>query len=214
MIPGGHISNRASRDRAYGSDGEDPVPQSSVTNLFSAQISVRFCAVRKTILHVLRASAFAVLAIALCSCDSSQSLSVEDAVRAIQMNATVREHVNLAIFPAKPSTKPCAIHVGGGARAIGAPGDHLAATCKTSVGTVVREQVVVFQVHWKHFRESGFYACKGSGVAAECLENPASAKREPTSVDRYTWTFRLDRDQHILETNVHGAFPPWWVVNE
>lgn len=142
------------------------------------------------------------------ACGDSAGSRARADVRAVRGQPAVREHVDLSVFPDRPGTRVCSIHLGGGARALGAPGSHFPATCRTSV----RDHVVVFHERWRQFHEQGFVACRGHGVAGDCLEGAAWAQGNRADVDSYTWEFRLDSARRIVATYVHGAFPPWWVI--
>jgi hypothetical protein len=151
----------------------------------------------------------ALAALACAACGDSAASQARGDVRAVRATSSIREHVDLSVFPDRPGTRACAIHVGGGARALGMPGRRIPATCSTSVRDD-GDRVVVFTTHWKQFHEQGFFACSGSGVAGSCLESPSSTKATRIDAGSYTWEFRIDSERHIIGTRVHGAFPPWW----
>lgn len=152
------------------------------------------------------------VAVACSACGQPAASRAHDDVRAVWTNRTVREHVDLSVFPDRPGTRACSIHLGGGARALGDAGDDFPATCSTTVRTD-GEDVVRLHVRWRRFHEPGFLACSGRGVAGDCLERAAtSTSHRSVDVDAFTWEFRLDAARRIVATHVHGATPPWWAI--
>jgi hypothetical protein len=158
--------------------------------------------------------ALAVMALACGACKDSAASRARDDVQAVRANRAVRRHVSFAIFPRETGKRACSVHVSGGAAALGSvSGEHVPGTCSTSVREDKSEHVVVFQVHWRKFYGPGWgFACRGQGVAEECLEGGLSARTPKAEVGRYTWEFRLDSKRRIVETRTHGDLAPWWLV--